>query len=367
MLASRQFKCTTATFLAQLEYTDLPPSEVDLRTLLDGIRDGGLRSLKGQLVSEREIQVDGHPGRDLMVKSPSGLLMATRSLVARDARRTRIIIMTYTNQGEAFIEVLARRFFDSVRVHAAPPMDAQTASRSLELRNNAQKLEAEAAQLDKELALQAPVLYPEAIAAKKQEIARKREQRDRLLAEAGRLDGAPAQGQAASAGSQAVRQENSAQGLESLFRRLRAAQLSGDTRTAADITRGLLPSEPRLRLALRVDVPAESVRKIMEFHRELPSGEAEMAGLLGADAASTEVRVHSATTEQLAAYAAGSVAYQEFPGGAKDLAKAVLRPNTTFYEVELVRPGAESGMTYHLLYWDGEQWAMLGPMWRAVR
>jgi hypothetical protein len=24
-------------------------------------------------------------------------------------------------------------------------------------------------------------------------------------------------------------------------------------------------------------------------------------------------------------------------------------------------------MKYHLLYWDGRQWSMLGPVWRVMR
>ena len=33
---------------------------------------------------------------------------------------------------------------------------------------------------------------------------------------------------------------------------------------------------------------------------------------------------------------------------------------------ELVIAVAEMGMKYHLFYWDGRQWTMLGPVWRAL-
>jgi hypothetical protein len=44
----------------------------------------------------------------------------------------------------------------------------------------------------------------------------------------------------------------------------------------------------------------------------------------------------------------------------------MLRPRMTFYEVELVKPGETAGMVYHLFFWDGAQWTMLGPVWRMI-
>ena len=38
----------------------------------------------------------------------------------------------------------------------------------------------------------------------------------------------------------------------------------------------------------------------------------------------------------------------------------------TFYEVEFLEPGKDAGMKYHLFYWDGKQWSMLGPVWRTL-
>jgi hypothetical protein len=45
----------------------------------------------------------------------------------------------------------------------------------------------------------------------------------------------------------------------------------------------------------------------------------------------------------------------------------VLRPGVTFYEVEFLQPGQPRGIKYHLFYWDGRRWAMLGPVWRSAR
>jgi hypothetical protein len=60
------------------------------------------------------------------------------------------------------------------------------------------------------------------------------------------------------------------------------------------------------------------------------------------------------------------VVFAKFPGGAVKLAGQILRPGMTFYEVEFLEPGKDSGMKYHLFYWDGKQWTMLGPLWRAL-
>ena len=80
----------------------------------------------------------------------------------------------------------------------------------------------------------------------------------------------------------------------------------------------------------------------------------------------TEVQVHGATTEEVAANAPGSVVHAEFPGGAVNAAETLLRPGVTWYEVELLEPGAERGMKFHLFYWGGTQWRMLGPVWRFL-
>ncbi len=45
----------------------------------------------------------------------------------------------------------------------------------------------------------------------------------------------------------------------------------------------------------------------------------------------------------------------------------VLRPGVKFYEVEFVAPGSDSGMKFHMFYWDGSAWKMLGPAWRALK
>lgn len=45
-----------------------------------------------------------------------------------------------------------------------------------------------------------------------------------------------------------------------------------------------------------------------------------------------------AITEELILYAEGSVAFNEFPGGAQRVAKQMLRPKLVFYELETTLP-----------------------------
>ena len=164
------------------------------------------------------------------------------------------------------------------------------------------------------------------------------------------------------------KQTNSADNLKALFDELYKARSANETSKAAALTRGLLPDETRIRKGLRDDADPESVKRIVTLLQGLtPSDETTMARVLGADPANTEVQVHGATTEEISRYERGSSAFNEFPGGAQRLAREILRPNTTFYEVELLKPGNDAGMKFHLFFWDGSQWTMLGPIWRALR
>lgn len=155
--------------------------------------------------------------------------------------------------------------------------------------------------------------------------------------------------------------------LTALFGRILAASESGDAKTAAALTRSLMPDEAALEKALRDDAPAGLVSAINENVKKIPADDAQVAGLIRrGEPGRTEIVAHAATTEELIAYAEGSKAYAEFPGGARKLAEVALRPGVTFYEVEIVEPGEDAGMKYHLFFWDGARWRMLGPAWRGL-
>jgi hypothetical protein len=163
-------------------------------------------------------------------------------------------------------------------------------------------------------------------------------------------------------------QSDSPDNLKGLLETVVKAGESGDTKKAAALTRALLPDEAALKKAVKDDAPAEFSQKVLEFARSVPADDAQVAGLFKrGDAARTEVQVHGATGAEIAEYKQGSVPFKEFPGGAQKLAQSVLRPDTRFYEVEFVKPGEDAGMKYHLFYWDGATWRMLGPAWRWAK
>ena len=168
--------------------------------------------------------------------------------------------------------------------------------------------------------------------------------------------------------TQSVAQENTKANLLAVFTRLQAAITSSDTRAAAGITQSFFPDRARLGKALRDDAPAELTTKLLAMYERFGKAPREkLARLLRARPGQTEIQIPGATTEEIAANDRDSIVWREFPGGAVQLAKKVLRPGVTFYEIETLEPGKKRGMKYHLFFWDGSQWTMLGPAWRAAR
>jgi hypothetical protein len=146
---------------------------------------------------------------------------------------------------------------------------------------------------------------------------------------------------------------------------LQAALTAGKTEEAAKITEALIPSQERLKKALSDRVPADVITKFEGLYKAIPREPAQLSKVLAGKPGQTEIQVHAATTEEIAKYAPGSVAANEFPEATKVLAeKGVLRPGVTFYEVEFLEPGKELGTKYHLFYHDGAAWTILGPIWR---
>lgn len=156
--------------------------------------------------------------------------------------------------------------------------------------------------------------------------------------------------------------------LREHFSELRKASREGKVDRAAAMTKGLLPDLSRARLAFREAMPEPVKERLDEFYKKLtPSKKESLAKLLGLRESDTEVRVYSATTEELKEPPRGSMADKQFPGGARRLAVQALRPNVLFFEIQCVSPGESRGIRYHLFFWDGERWTMLGPVWRALR
>jgi hypothetical protein len=164
----------------------------------------------------------------------------------------------------------------------------------------------------------------------------------------------------------AAGQTDGPDGLKAVFQALAQAHAAGDVKKAKELTLSLMPDDAALKKALRDDAPADVVARIRDTFSKIPTSDEAVAKLLVPGEGRTEIKPHGATTEEIAAYESGGVAHAEFPGGARRLAESILRPGVTFYEVEVTEPGKDSGTKYHLFFWDGSRWRMLGPAWRAL-
>ncbi|HEY7912044.1 MAG TPA: hypothetical protein VIG62_09055 [Blastocatellia bacterium] len=168
------------------------------------------------------------------------------------------------------------------------------------------------------------------------------------------------------AGDTSFKQENKPENLKSLLESLhQTIHVGKDGRQGAAVFQSLIPDEARAKKALREDIAPEALRQLAGFYRDVIVLEEEADKLARPE--QTVVKINAATTEEIAGYQKGSVAFNEFPAGARRLAETVLRPGLTFYQVEFLEPGKDDGMKYHLFYWDGEQWTMLGPIWRVLK
>lgn len=165
----------------------------------------------------------------------------------------------------------------------------------------------------------------------------------------------------------AFAQENTPANLQALLQRVfRYIHVDKSLDQAWGLFRTLGPDERRLRRALRDDVAPDVLGKVIEFHKGFEKGwEGQLAKLAGPE--QTVVKVRGATTEEIRQHQEGSIAYENFPGGARQMAERILRPGVTFYEAEFLEPGQPRGIKYHLFYWDGQQWSMLGPVWRVIQ
>ena len=134
---------------------------------------------------------------------------------------------------------------------------------------------------------------------------------------------------------------------------------AGDAKKAGAMVRALIPDEPALKKAFKDNVSPAKLAAILDQIKQVPSDDAALI-LRRSRPTQTEIQVHGATPEEIAT--GSTVASGHFSGGAKGIAND-LRPDLRFYEVAFVEPGADSGMRYHLFFWDGARWRMLGPVW----
>lgn len=163
--------------------------------------------------------------------------------------------------------------------------------------------------------------------------------------------------------------QNKPENLQSLFLDLLKAKREKNDEVAAKISHSIVPSMEDIKAIFRQDVNPKIMGLVEKYVQVLnsPTEYKQYAGLFLARDEQTEVQVHAATTEEILEYKQGSVAWKEFPGGTQKVAVACLKPGVVFYEVEFLKQGEGSGIKYHLFFWNGQQWKMLGPLWRLLR
>lgn len=154
---------------------------------------------------------------------------------------------------------------------------------------------------------------------------------------------------------------NDHENLRALFRRIRDLIRGGQYARASALGATLLPDEARLKAGFREGVSPQEVARILELEKSsLPD---EVYKIFAPDNAASEVRLYRATTEELMNPARGTAAKDIFPKNTQKIARELLRPGITWYIVELALPGADQGFRYHLIFFDGAKWTMLGPIW----
>lgn len=158
--------------------------------------------------------------------------------------------------------------------------------------------------------------------------------------------------------------EDSPENLKKLWERVVALMKADKPGPALDLVKSLMPDEVAARKAVVPNVDGAALSAMLQHYQTLSAMmKPEKAGR-SFKTERDQVQVHGATTEQIAE---GAPEAAEFPGGARDAARSILRPGMTYYEVELTEPGKDAGTKFHLLYWDGAQWRMLGAVWQATR
>jgi hypothetical protein len=161
--------------------------------------------------------------------------------------------------------------------------------------------------------------------------------------------------------------DDSVDNLRSTFQNLHTAQTSGDVERAMIITKRLLPDEERIRKGLAPDILPEAVRRIVQMHKEdYPEDEKLLSVRIAGGWSASGVLISSATTEEIAARQ--TLDSQDFPLAAQHMAEErLLRPGLRYHLVRLVKPGESLGIPVHLVFFDGTQWTVLGPIWRVLR
>lgn len=154
--------------------------------------------------------------------------------------------------------------------------------------------------------------------------------------------------------------------LKTEILRIREAIRLGQKAIGLRRVKVILPTIDSARAAFRKGTPKKDLEKVAKFYKTwIPQDDEALAQVLKVDARYTRIEIHQASGAELKAYKTGSIPWKHFPGACKRLAKSHLREDLLYYEVEFLLPEATRGLKYHLFFWNGQSWTMLGAVWRV--
>lgn len=136
-----------------------------------------------------------------------------------------------------------------------------------------------------------------------------------------------------------------------------------DLEKAALLNQKLIPSPERAAKLLADELPDGFLDALGTMLSHLPplDDHATWAQVLRIPPGPRTIEVFSATGAELAA---GPV--EGFPPEAQKVAQA-LQTDRTYHEVRTSVEGLPRPSELHLATWDGEGWAVIGPLWRLRR
>ncbi len=98
-----------------LVVSDYPPELMklsDAKTLLEGARDGAVGNTGGKLLEDKEITVDGHPGRQFKLEIPPGLKLSGRIVMAE----SRLYQVMAIGLGDSLPQTTVDQYFASFKI-----------------------------------------------------------------------------------------------------------------------------------------------------------------------------------------------------------------------------------------------------------
>lgn len=157
--------------------------------------------------------------------------------------------------------------------------------------------------------------------------------------------------------------------LEELAARFQAARKAGDEAKATALAYSVVPSKAELATLVTKGEASDAWLAAFKFV-DLALTDPLVKDLgqrlfEPGDPKRTVTQVHAATTEELVAYAKGSVAFEEFPGGMQRFA-AIAAAGRTWYVVEHVEPGSSTGMKFTCFTKVGDRFVFLPKPWNAL-